>query len=170
MKNCQKKEHSNNFYTIVFMFFIFVWLSYFNKCYPDMIRCSSVIIHHSMRFICLFYFFNILNGSFNTFGLYTSFLAADHLNRCLWSNTNLAITLTGILFIFLIYLFKVYNFFIGARMSSKYISSNKKKKIPPAYKEPSAEIRAAGMVTQRYAVHKGSPGSKLYSSLRTGAY
>lgn len=97
------------------MFFIFVWLSYFRKCYPDMIRCSLAIIHHSMRFICLFYFFNILNGSFNTLGLYTSFLAADHLTRCLWSNNNLAITLTGILFIFLIYLFKVYIFFHGCQ-------------------------------------------------------
>lgn len=76
-----------------------------------MIRCSLAIIHHSMRFICCFYFFNVLNGSFNSLGLYTSFLAADHLNRCLWSNINLAIILTGILFIFLIYLFKVYIFF-----------------------------------------------------------
>lgn len=59
---------------------------------------------------------------------------------------------------------------MSARMSSKYISSNSKKKIPPAYKEPSAELRAAGMVTQRCAVHEESLGSKLYPSLRIWAY
>lgn len=59
---------------------------------------------------------------------------------------------------------------MGARISSKYISSNSKKKIPPAYKEPSAELRAAGTVTQRWAVHEESLRSKLYPSLRILAY
>lgn len=50
---------------------------------------------------------------------------------------------------------------MGARMSNKYISSNSKKKIPPAFKEPSVELKAAGMVTQRCAVHEECLGSKL---------